>query len=116
MSCFKNKFDFEKRLEESTRIIEKYPDRIPIIVERSEKCTEIKDIDKNKFLVPKDLTCSQFYYIIRKRLNVNQEQALFFFCDNILHSNNTIIDTVYNNSKNEDGFLYFIYSAENTFG
>ena len=31
---FKSKHNFEKRLEESTTIIAKYPERIPIICER----------------------------------------------------------------------------------
>ena len=40
---FKKKFTFEKRLDESSRIIEKYPERIPVIVERAK--THAKDID-----------------------------------------------------------------------
>ena len=116
MESFREKYDLEKRVDESKRVLEKYPDRIPIIVERSKKCNDIKDIDKNKFLVPKDLTCGQLYYIIRKRLSIGEEQALFFFCNNLLHNNSIIIQSIYDKYKNKDGFLYFVYSAENTFG
>ena len=48
--CFKDKFSFEKRLVESTRIMEKYPDRVPIICEKSGNSPDIPDIDKNKYL------------------------------------------------------------------
>ena len=45
ISQFKQEFDFETRKAESTRIKEKYKDRIPIIVEKSIK-SDIADIDK----------------------------------------------------------------------
>ena len=37
----------EKRKSEATRIREKYPDRIPVIVEKADK-SDIVDIDKKK--------------------------------------------------------------------
>ena len=39
----------------------------------------ICDIDKNKFLVPKDLTLGQFVYVIRKRMKLPPEKAIFVF-------------------------------------
>ena len=78
MSNFKNTKSFEKRKNESKHIRQKYPDRIPIICERG-KDNNIKDIDKNKYLVPADLTVGQFIYIIRKRIKMNAEQSLFLF-------------------------------------
>lgn len=73
----------EKRIAESTKIREKFPDKIPIIVEKGNK-TDIPDIDKNKFLVPNDLTVGQFSYVIRKRLQLSSETALFIVVNNIL--------------------------------
>ena len=49
MSAFKQKFSFQKRLEESNRIIDKYPDRVPIIVERASNTSDIPVIDKQKY-------------------------------------------------------------------
>ena len=63
MSNFKSKNNFEKRNNESTNILKKYPDRIPIIVEKY-KNSKINDIDKCKYLVPKDMTIGQFIYVI----------------------------------------------------
>ena len=40
---FRDKFPFKKRLDESTRIMEKYPDRIPIICEKWGNDAEIPE-------------------------------------------------------------------------
>ena len=49
---FKNKFQFDHRKKESERIMNKYPDRIPCILERSGN--NIPLVNKTKYLVPKD--------------------------------------------------------------
>ena len=116
MEYFKEKFSLEKRIEESERILEKYPDRIPVIVEKNIQCNELDDIDRNKYLVPKDLTYGQFIYIIRKRLKISPNQALFIFCDSILYNNNISMNEIYQTSKDDDGYLYMLYTCENTFG
>ena len=78
MSNFKQINSFSKRKSESTRILNKYPDRIPIICEK-DRNNSVQDIDKKKYLVPMDLTLGQFIYIIRKRIKINPEKALFLF-------------------------------------
>ena len=45
--------DFEKRCVESRRILSKYPDRVPVIVERNLRAkNSLPEIEKKKFLVP----------------------------------------------------------------
>lgn len=66
MMKFKAEHKLDQRKTESLRILQKYPDRIPVICEKSDK-SSIQDIDKKKYLVPQDLTCGQFLYVIRKR-------------------------------------------------
>ena len=73
----------EKRQAEALRIREKYPDRIPVIVEKAGR-SDIPDIDKKKYLVPGDLTAGQFVYVIRKRIKLSPEKAIFIFVNNIL--------------------------------
>ncbi len=41
--------------------------------------SRISDLDKKKYLVPNDLTVGQFYFLIRKRIQLRAEDALFFF-------------------------------------
>jgi GABA(A) receptor-associated protein len=131
-----------------------------------------------RFLVPADLTVGQFVYVIRKRIKLSPEKAIFIFVKNVLPptgrrppqrpSNpiggaaagpvaaalgdlpNTwvspphlalgaqgfnssppsylsshlsrppppaaLMSSVYEDHKDDDGFLYITYSGENTFG
>jgi len=112
---FKKKYSFESRKSESDRIIQKYPDRIPIIVEQG-KSTSIPSIDKQKYLVPKDLTVGQFCYVIRKRINLKPQDALYVFFNGTLLPTASIISKLYETNKDDDGFLYCIVNGESTFG
>ena len=100
---------------ESERIVLKYPGRIPIIVEIRDSDNVI-ELDKNKYLVPESVTVSHFMFIIRKRINVKPENAIFMFFGNTLVPSSHLISDVYKNYKDEDGFLYSAISLENTFG
>ena len=56
-------------MKESDRILKKYPNRIPIIVNRK-RDSNIADIGESKLLVQKDMVMNQFIYVIRKRLKL----------------------------------------------
>ena len=86
----------------------------------------------------------QFVYVVRKRIKLSAEKAIFIFVKNILPptGNNKIkhqtsisylcvvlshpnvcfvsaaamMSAIYEENKDEDGFLYMTYSGENTFG
>ena len=105
----------EKRKSEAERIRAKYPDRVPVICEKADR-SDIPEIDKKKYLVPADLTVGQFHYVIRKRIKLAPEKALFLFCSNTIPPNAALMSTVYEEQKDEDGFLYLQYSGESTFG
>lgn len=105
----------EERQAESNNILTKYPGRVPVIVRKSPN-SRLKDIDKKKFLVPSDLTIGQFIYVIRKRIQLAPTQALFLFVNNTLPATISPISVIYENNKNEDGFLYIEYNSEETFG
>lgn len=115
---FKNELTFQKRLEESSRVLTKYPDRIPIICEKIEnkKNDDIPEIDKKKYLIPTNLTIGQFLYVIRSRIKLPPEKAIFLFVGGLIPSSTTIISQIYSTKKDLDGFLYIYYSGENTFG
>lgn len=113
---FIEKHDLETRKKESESVLKNYPERVPIIVEKSVHCSDLFEIDKNKFLAPKDITFGQFQFSIRKRLKLPPERALFFFTNDIIIQNTESISVCYEKYKHEDGFMYVIYSSENTFG
>jgi len=67
-------------------------------------------------LVPADLTCGQFLYVIRKRLKLPAEKAVFLFVDGKIPPTTALLSAMYEEHKDKDGFLYMSYSDENVFG
>jgi GABA(A) receptor-associated protein len=113
---FKNDVSYEKRHQEASRIRSKYPELIPVICEKTGS-SDIPTIDRRKYLVPPDLTMGQFIYVVRKRTKIHSEKSLFMFINNCkLVPTSSLISTVYDDHKDNDGFLYIGYSGENTFG
>ena len=113
---FKTKHDFETRKSESEKIQKKYPNRYPVIITKSKKC-KLDDIEKTKFLIPGDLTMGQVIYIVRKRIKLDDTESVFLFINNnILPPTSSTISSIYEEHKDEDGFLYISYCNENVFG
>ena len=114
---FKERHSFEKRSEESYRIMVKYPNRIPIICEKWGNDPDMPEIDRKKYLVPNDLHVNQFLYIIRTRMKLRPEKSLYIFVNGtVIPHTGSCISEYYYRYKDEDGFLYISYSGENTFG
>lgn len=114
-SQFKDDYPFESRAAEAERIRQKYTGRIPVICEKVDK-SDIASIDKRKYLVPADLSVGQFVYVIRKRIKLEAEKAIFIFVNDVLPPASALMSTIYEEHKDKDGFLYITYSGENTFG
>ncbi|PNF39469.1 Gamma-aminobutyric acid receptor-associated protein [Cryptotermes secundus] len=112
---YKEEHPFEKRKAEGEKIRRKYPDRVPVIVEKAPKA-RIGDLDKKKYLVPSDLTVGQFYFLIRKRIHLRPEDALFFFVNNVIPPTSATMGSLYQEHHEEDFFLYIAYSDENVYG
>ncbi|ETN65982.1 gaba(a) receptor-associated protein [Anopheles darlingi] len=112
---YKEEHPFEKRKAEGDKIRRKYPDRVPVIVEKAPKA-RIDDLDKKKYLVPSDLTVGQFYFLIRKRIHLRPEDALFFFVNNVIPPTSATMGSLYHEHHEEDYFLYIAYSDENVYG
>ncbi|ESO90999.1 hypothetical protein LOTGIDRAFT_233504 [Lottia gigantea] len=112
---FKEEHTLDHRKAESSKIKTKYPERIPVIVEKDPK-SQIQQIDKRKFLVPNDISVAQFMWIIRKRICIPSEKAIFLFVGKVLPQTSASMGQVYEDHKSDDGFLYIAYSGENTFG
>ena len=112
MIDFKDKYSLEERKEESLKILRKHQRRIPIIVKTGPGMI----LDKYKYIAPKELTMGQFIYVLRKRMQLPPEKAIFIFIDGTLPLTSAFIESIYNKHMEEDGFLYFHLCGENTFG
>jgi GABA(A) receptor-associated protein len=98
------------------RIREKFPDRVPVLLRKSNKSLALDNVDKRKYLVPSDLTMGQFLFVVRRRLKLPAEQAIFIFVQDTIPPSSTLISDIYANYQDPGGFLYMEYSGENTFG
>lgn len=68
---------------------------LQVIVEKAPK-SRIGELDKKKYLVPSDLTVGQFYFLIRKRVHLRPEDALFFFVNNVIPPTSATMGSLYN--------------------
>jgi GABA(A) receptor-associated protein len=116
---------FEQRREEAERIRgdARYVGRIPVLVERAERASpDLPDLGSNsKFLVPDTLTVGQLVYVIRQRLTLPPEIALFIYALDEAGKmtslpSSALLREVDARYADADRFLYIIYSGEVSFG
>ena len=110
----------EKRREEAEKLLIRFSDRVPIIVEKNTR-SQLDDIDKHKFLVPCDITIGDFLQVIRKRLKIKDDTSIFIFVHKNSESGQPLtisrhVKDVYDQYKSEDLFLKLTFCEESTFG
>lgn len=86
----------------------KYPDRTPVLVYGVV-------LDKMKYLIPNDFTIGQFMYMIRKRLCMKPQEAIFCV---IKLDNCSVIPTHsdYVSHYNHNDYVVIYLKKEDTFG
>jgi len=112
-----------KRQAEAQEILVKYPDRVPIICERSAR-SDLPQISKRKFLVPSTMHVGEFKYVIHKHIQqtaaqegkVGPDQTIYLFVAGTSPRTTAYMSEVYDAHRDADGFLYITYGAENTLG
>jgi microtubule-associated protein 1 light chain len=114
---FKDKKSFNSRKKDSDTILDQYPDKLPIIIERYKHEKGLPVLDKIKYLVPFEMTMGTLSSIIRKRLQLNSTQTLFLIVNqkNVFCAS-TPLGEIYSAEKDNDGFLYVVYASQEVFG
>jgi GABA(A) receptor-associated protein len=113
--------------KEATNYREKYPDKVPVICERSPYSTGIPELTKKKFIVPGSMLCGEFKYMIHKKLSQadggnglvgrrGSEQTIYIFLNGLAPKTSAPLSELYEKFRADDGFLYIKYGAENTLG
>lgn len=107
----------DQRKEQVRKLKLKYPDRIPILICKDPNVTsEIKEIPKHKFLVPKDITFGQLQHVVRKYVTLNSSEAIFMWCGYTQCAGSTLISQVYKEHKSLDNYLRIFFSGETCYG
>jgi GABA(A) receptor-associated protein len=121
---FKTENDFNKRVKSSSLVMARYKDRIPVIVQLTKSSRLPSDIlNQIKYLVPKDNAFQSFQILIRRRVEIRNKiknlasEGLFFFTENgHLPIQTQTMSQIYEQYKDEDGFLYIYIDTLETFG
>ncbi|XP_063851488.1 microtubule-associated proteins 1A/1B light chain 3C-like isoform X1 [Scylla paramamosain] len=114
---FKQTRNYASRQQEVANIRNKFPNKIPVVVERYAKETTLPVLDKTKFLVPQELTMSQFVTILRNRMQLQSTMSFYLLVNNrSLVSLSRPLSEVYRECRDDDGFLYVTYASQEVFG
>ena len=107
--------NIRKQLSEC--LIKKYPDKIPIICEKDPN-SKIKDLEKTKYIIPKDFTVSHFSILLRNKLELKSERSFFLLAKGkYAIVGETRFDDIYERYADKgDGFLYIFYAQETFWG
>lgn len=116
-SRFKSKYMFAaERKTKSDRIRQKYPTKIPVIIESG--AITLKDIRFGMpIVIERGTSIAQLQRFVRDQLGIRGYEAIYLFVANKVIASGTStlgsLDQIYCDS---DGFLYIKYISENVFG
>uniref|UniRef100_A0A669CXS0 Microtubule-associated protein 1 light chain 3 gamma, like n=1 Tax=Oreochromis niloticus TaxID=8128 RepID=A0A669CXS0_ORENI len=95
----------------------KFPNKLPVIVERYIRERTLPLLDKTKFLVPYELTLGQFLCLLRNKIALDSTQALFLLvAEKSMSCMSSNMGEVYTRYRDADGFLYITYASQEMFG
>jgi hypothetical protein len=120
INLYKLTTPLETRRMQSMMVLQKYPNRIAIIIQKHPNEKHVACFDKNKFLVPLDMQYHHLMAVIRERVcsKISATTAIYLSTEDgtMLSTNDTVSDIYYAHREEEDGLLYLFYTGENTFG
>ncbi len=114
---YRESTSFEERKKRSNSLLLKYPDKIPVILEKSSKDKYLPVFDKTKLLVSSDQTVSNLINLLSQSIKIDEKTTIYLMANSsIMLSGSLSLESVYTTYKNLDGFLYIEYCTENVFG
>ncbi|XP_073778324.1 microtubule-associated protein 1 light chain 3 gamma [Danio rerio] len=114
---FKQRKCLATRKDEVCTIRSKFPNKLPVIVERYLREKKLPLLDKSKFLVPNELTLGQFVSLLRSKIALEASQALYLLVSGKnMSCLSASMGEVYSQFRDPDGFLYMTYASQDMFG
>ncbi|XP_043506439.1 protein lgg-2-like isoform X1 [Frieseomelitta varia] len=114
---FKERYSLAERIHDVDMIRRRYPNRIPVIIEKFHGEKHLPLLSRIKFLVPDFLTVAELVKIIRRRLQLHPSQAFFFLVnERNIASGSMTLGQLYQREKDVDGFLYMVFASQDVFG
>ena len=116
-STFREKFTYSKRVELSERIRNRHYSKVPVIVDRAANTPNLPLLEKQKYLTPQHFTMANFTNEILQQLPVQEQSHICFYVGNGVRAMPAMLmQQVYEQYKDTDGFLYVTYGEHKTFG
>uniref|UniRef100_A0A915NQE8 Autophagy-related protein n=2 Tax=Meloidogyne TaxID=189290 RepID=A0A915NQE8_9BILA len=114
---FKERKGLPERQRMVQDIMRQHNDKVPLIIERYDKERFLPLMNHAKYLVPSHLTIGGVMQIIRRRLQLHPDQAFYLLVNGkSVFSMSQTIGQLYDDEKDEDGFLYIVYASQPAFG
>jgi hypothetical protein len=111
MTSYKDTIPLKKRIDDSLKIITKYPSYVPIVIECDDEVAKL--VKKRKYLIDKDVEISYLLQAIRGKMTVDRHKAFFLFYNNVMISTSELIGVLYEKYKisnkitiNDDQIFY----------
>ncbi|GIY64590.1 autophagy-related protein 8c [Caerostris darwini] len=111
---YKKRKSFESRKQESLDIYHLYPKSVPIILERAPN-GKTPTAQKEKYLVPRNLSVTNFILMVKKNMILNHDASIYLLSKGKVLPPSWTMGEVFNEEKDEDGFLYLTYNSYLTF-
>lgn len=112
---FRSENDLNHRKLLSQKILSKFPNCIPLIIGVA-KNSRFPELSRYKYLVPKELTISKLLLSVRMEISMDPHSALFLMVNNRICIPSSVIGELYQQFKDQDGFLFVTVCKESVFG
>lgn len=102
---------------EYLRLRARHPNHVFVILEKASRdAAHLPPLDKNKFIVGSASTVGQLLFMIRRRMSLPSETALFLFVGNVLPTASQTMGELQHLFASPDGFLRMCFTSEAVFG
>ena len=111
---FKRQHPFEARRMLSVKMKAVYPRHVPLIVERRSR--QDPPLPKSRFLVAGEKRMGEILAQVKGEMTLRPTEALFFLVGEEMIRPGESAARLYERWGDDDGFLYLVYSREESFG